>query len=365
MKAIHQFVAGFSKGDAISNEAIVLRNIFRSWGYESDIISETKRILPELRRDARDVFAYKSACKPDDVVLLHLSVGSDVNDIFAALPCRKAILYHNITPAEYFAGIQPRIVAALDRGRQQMKTLASLATGQAGKAPVIMAVSPFNARELQQMGFGDAHVLPLVLDLQKLRERANRAILHRFDDGRVNVLFVGRCAPNKRLEDCIAAFYYFQKYVEPNSRFVHVGSFANTEQYHAILLTLIREYGLKNAELIGTLRQDELNAMYKSAHLFLSMSEHEGFCIPLIESMVHDLPVLAYDAGAVSETLDGAGVLFREKRFDLVAEMMGRLVRDPALRNAVIRGQRERLARYEKRDLTAELRQHLAPLLAP
>ena len=356
MKAIHQLLAGFTHGDAISNEAIVMRGIFRSWGFESDIFSETRRILPELRGDAKDISAYKAASKPDDVMLLHLSVGSDVNDVFAQLPCRKAILYHNITPAEYFTGIQDQIAHGLARGREQAKRLAT-------SAQVVMADSTFNASELRGWGYPEGRVLPLVLDLHRLRKHANRYTTDKYGDDLVNIIFVGRCAPNKRIEDCLDAFYYFQKYVEPNSRFIHVGSFAGTEQYHALLLTMMRDMQLNNVDLIGATRQDELNAVYKTAKVFLCMSEHEGFCIPLIEAMVHDVPVLAFEAGAVPETLDGAGVLFREKRFDLIAEMMGRLVRDKALRNSVIQGQRERIARYEQRDLAAELRQHLGPLL--
>lgn len=357
MKALHQFVAGFTHGDAISNEALVLRGLFRSWGCESDIFCETRRILPELRNEAKDAAAYRAAAKPDDVVLLHLSVGSIVNQVFADLPCRKAILYHNITPAEYFRGIQEEIARLLAQGREQMKSLA-------GKAAVVMADSGFNAAELRELGYGEVSVLPLVLDLQRLRAAPNRAMRKRLDDGLVNVLFVGRCVPNKRLEDCLTAFYYFQKYVEPESRFIHAGSFAGTEQYHALLLTMTRDLHLRNIELLGAVRQDELNACYRASHLFLSMSEHEGFCIPVIEAMASDLPVLAFDAAAVPETMDGAGVLVREKRWDLVAEMMGRLVKDPALRGAVIEGQRRRMARYEQRDLAAELRARLGPLLA-
>ncbi len=356
MKALHQFVAGFTHGDAISNEAMVLRNLFRSWGFESEIFCEPRRILPELRSEARDAAAYAAACRPDDVVLLHLSIGSDVNDLFAGLPCRKAILYHNITPPEYLRGIQEQVATLLARGRDQAKRLA-------GRAQVVMADSEFNAGELREWGYPEARVLPLVLDLARLRDRPNRAVLNEYQDGLVNVLFVGRCVPNKRIEDALSAFYYFQKFVEPASRFIHAGSFAGLEQYHALLLTKLRDLQLQNVELIGSVRQDELNACYRSAHVFLSMSEHEGFCIPLIEAMVHDVPVLAHAAAAVPGTLDGAGVLFHEKRFDLVAEMMGRLAKDSALRGAVIAGQRERLARYEKRDLAGELRGHLVPLL--
>ncbi len=356
MPAIHQFVAGFAHGDAISNEAVVLRRIFRSWGFESEIFCELRRIMPELRGEARDVGTAFSVCKAEDIVLLHLSIGSVANDVFPKLHSRKAILYHNITPPEYFKGIQEHIAHNLSTGREQARRLA-------GVAAVNMADSPFNAGELKSWGYSNVEVLPLVLDLERLRAKPNRATLKKFDDGLVNVLFVGRCVPNKRIEDGLGAFHYFQKYVEPNSRFIHVGSFAGTEQYHALLLTLTRELQLQNIELPGTLRQDELNAVYRSSHLFLSMSEHEGFCIPLIEAMVHDVPILAYAAGAVPDTLDGAGVLFREKRLDLVAEMMGRLTKDQPFRSAVIQGQRERLARYETRNLEQELRDHLAPLL--
>ena len=335
-----------------------MRRIFRSWGFESEIFCEARRILPELRDEARDLLQHREAFKPGDVVLLHLSIGSIVNQVFHSLPGRKALLYHNITPADYFKALQPQIAASLARGREEARALA-------GQAEVYLADSQFNADELLSWGYPQAHVLPLVLDLSRLREPAHRPTLKKFDDGLANILFVGRCAPNKKLEDALNAFYYFQKYVEPESRFIHAGSHAGTEQYHALLLTMIRDLQLRNVELIGSVRQDELNACYKASHLFLCMSEHEGFCIPLIESLVHDLPVAACAFGAVPETLDGAGVLFHEKRFDLIAETMGRLIRDRALREAVVQRQRERLARFERRNIEQELRGHLAPLLGP
>jgi len=356
MKGIHQFVAGFTHGDAISNEALALRNIFRSWGFASEIYSEPKRILPELRREAGDAAAYRRNAHLDDIVLLHLSIGSMVNDLFAELPCRKALLYHNMTPPEFLRGIQEQMARNLDRGREQARRLA-------GVPDVVMADSAFNAAELTAMGYSSVQVLPLILDLGKLREKPNRRILRQYNDTLSTVLFVGRCVPNKRIEDILCAVHYFQRYVNPACRFIHVGSYDGIEQYHALLLTFARELQIENVELRGALRQDELNACYRCADLFLCMSEHEGFCIPLIESMVHDVPILAYRAAAIPETLDGAGVLFSEKRFDLVAEMMGRLTRDTALRKAVAQGQRARLNRYEHRDLPGELRAHLAPLL--
>lgn len=357
MRAIHQFVAGFNSGDAISNEACVLRGIFRDWGFASDIFCELRRITSKLRKEVRDVATAAPFIRPDDVVLLHLSIGSPVNDAFRRLPCRKALLYHNITPPEFFRGVQEQIAAHLRQGREQVVALA-------GVAGVNLAVSEFNAAELRALGYTNVGVLPLILDFDQLRHDANRATRAEYADGLINILFVGRGAPNKRIDDLVEAFSYFQKFVEPNSRLIHVGSYAGLEQYHALVFTRIRELHLKNVELTGTISQAQLNACYQSADVFLCLSEHEGFCIPLIEAMVHDVPILAYAAGAVPETLAGAGVLFKEKRYDLIAEMLGRLVRDEHLRQSVLAAQRARLARYEHRDLAAELRQRLAPLLS-
>ena len=356
MAAIHQFVAGFARGDAISSEALVLRDLFRSWGFDSDIFCEVRRILPELRKTTRDAAAYPADCRPDDIVLLHLSIGSPVNDIFRGLRCRKALLYHNVTPPRYFEILQPEIAANLARGLRDVRALA-------GAAEVNLADSGFNARELEPYGYRDVRVLPLVLDLDKLTAAPDRGVLRALGDGKVNVLFVGRCVPNKKLEDLLSAFAVFQRTVEPHSRLIHAGSFAGTEAYHHLLVATAREWHLREVWFKGSVSQAQLNAYYAGAHLFLSMSEHEGFCIPLIESIVHDVPVLAYGAAAVPETLDGSGVLFEEKNYPLIAELMGRLVHDQSLRAAVLRGQRARLARYRQRDLGRELREHLAPLL--
>lgn len=313
MRAIHQFVAGYSRGDAISNEAMVLRDVFRSWGCASDIFSEQKRILPELRSEAIDVAQAAHRIQPDDIVLLHLSIGSIVNDVFAELSCRKALLYHNITPAEFFRGVQEETARSLARGREQMIRLAGVAT-------VNLADSAYNAEELMAMGYPPVSVLPLVLDLSKLRQGLDRRQLKALSDDKVNVLFVGRCAPNKRIEDILRAFHHFQRYVEPNSRLILAGSYSGMESYYAYQLTVQRELKLRDVIFTGSIRQDALNACYRASHVFLCMSEHEGFCIPVIESMVMDVPVCAYASSAVPGTMDGAGVLFGRKDYARVAE---------------------------------------------
>ncbi len=355
MKALHQFTAGFAKGDAISNEALALRDVFRSWGCASDIFSETRRILPELRREILDVAT--CAVQPGDAVLLHLSIGSPVNSFFRALPCRKAILYHNVTPPRYFERLQPATTWALEQGLEQVRALA-------GAAEVNLAVSRFNAEELAGYGYEDVRVLPLVFDPARLKAKPDRRVLRELRDGRTNVLFVGRCVPNKKFEDLLLAFAHFQKAVDPESRLILAGSWAGCERYHQLLVSQVRQLALRRVEFLGSVPQGTLQAAYGAADLFLCLSEHEGFCVPLMEAMAHDVPVLAYAAGAVPETLDGAGVLVARKDYPELAELMGRLCRDRPLREAVVTGQRERVARYFARDLAGELRGLLAPLLA-
>ena len=355
-KAIHQITAGYANGDAISNEARVLREVIRGWGFESQIYCERNRTLPELRKDIGDLADLPGHITPDDVVMLHLSIGCDANLRFSELNCRKVIRYHNVTPSVYFRALNENIANQLAKGRDHVEMLA-------GVADINTAVSGYNAGELEAAGYSDVQVIPLVLDLDRLTDKPDRKVLQDMNDGSTKILFVGRMAPNKCIEDLLSAFYYFQKYVNPNSRFIHVGSFAGVEQYLALMESRKRELDLVDAGFYGSVPESHLRAYYQSANLFLSMSEHEGFCIPLMEAMNVDLPVLAFDSSAVSETMDNAGVLFKEKKFECIAEMMGRMTSDFDLRKAIVDEQRERVDRYKQRDLSAELKATLGPLL--
>ena len=354
---IHQFVAGFALGDAISNQAIAMQDVFRSWGCESTVFTEPGRISRELRSRSGNLTQYSAAADPGDIVILHLSIGSRVNGIFAKLPSRKVIQYHNVTPAHYFELVNNRTAAVLASGRRQVAELA-------GVAQINMAVSEFNAGELREFGYSDVSVFPLILDCERLMGTSDPAVLKTFDDGKKNILFVGRCAPNKKIQDLLDFFHHFHRYTEPNSRLIHVGSAAGALPYYATLLARARQLGIKpDVHFTGMVGQSQLNAFYECADIFVCMSEHEGFCIPVFEAMAHDVPVMAYAAAAVPETMDGSGILFREKDYGAIAELAGTVVRDEGFRSALIRGQRERLGRHTKRDLSAELKKHLAPLL--
>jgi glycosyltransferase involved in cell wall biosynthesis len=350
MPAIHQLVAGFTQGDAITNEARLLRDRFVGWGFSSKIFAERASIHPDLRGEALDAETAPDAVASTDTVLLHLSIGSPVNDLFARLRCRKALLYHNITPHAYFSVLRPRTAERLRQGRRQL-------AGLVGTAEVNMAVSRFNAGEMEAVGYRDVHIVPLSVNLAALDQAPDGTMMERLHDGRTNVLFVGRCAPNKRIDDLVRAFCCFREAVDPHARLVLAGSAEGQNTYLRIVRAVARDLGVSdNVYTTGGITNQELAACYRSADLFLCMSEHEGFCAPLIESMHFNVPILAFAAGAVPETLDGAGVLFHRKDFPAVAEMMGLLTRDQALREAVQRGQQERLVRFRGRDGANALR---------
>ena len=359
MKAIHQIVSGFVRGDAISNEALALRAMFRGWGAPSEIYCEHRRVFPEHRNDVRDLARTASEVRPDDVVILHLSVGSAANLKFVELRARKALLYHNITPPHYFKGIREETARALALGREQMARLRDA-------AEVVLADSAFNAGELSELGYAHPRVFPLVFDFGLLGQprkarSASHATARKGDP--LRVLFVGRGVPNKRIEDLMATLYYLRRYHDPAAELRHVGSYNGLELYRALLETRRRQWELKGVELTGPVTQAVLNQSYREADVFLCLSEHEGFCAPLLEAMHHDVPVIAFHAAAVPETLDGAGVLIREKRFDLLAALVARVGRDPQLREGILAGQRARMERYRQRKPDAELRSLLAPLL--
>jgi glycosyltransferase involved in cell wall biosynthesis len=354
--AIHQLTAGCAWRDAISNEAVLFRKIFRDWGYDAEIYCDPNNTARDRRGEIKDIHTIQNDLKPDDIVLLHLSIGSVANRIFKQLNCRKAILYHNITPEHYFQFTNPQIAANLKQGREQAAELA-------GVADLNMAVSQFNAEELEVFGYQDVKVLPIVIDTEMMTLPPTQKILQRRRDGLLNVIFVGRCSPNKKIEDALRAFAWLQRNITPLCRFTHIGSKAGNERYYAMLLAMCKEWQLTNVEFVGSVSQEDLHAYYKSADAFLCMSEHEGFCIPLLESMMHDVPIVAMADAAVPETMDQSGILLTERKCDIAAEAIYTLYQDPVFREAIIASQRDRLERYRSRNLQEELRTCLQDLL--
>jgi glycosyltransferase involved in cell wall biosynthesis len=265
-------------------------------------------------------------------------------------------VYHNITPAGFFLGFHPHLAGLCHHGRRELAAFAP-------RAELALGDSEVNRRELEEAGFARTGVLPIVLDLSLYDRPPSPTVRRLYDDGRTNVLFVGRVIPNKKIEDVIRSFTFFQRWVQPRSRLLLVGDHRGFERYLGRLQELVRELRVDEVVFTGQVDDDELYACYRLADAFLCLSEHEGFGVPLQEAMHFGLPVIAYDAGAVRETLRGGGILLQDKPPELVAELLDRVTHGTDLRRAVLASQAKAVAGIRATDFAALLRDRLRPVL--
>ena len=346
MPAVHQVLATLGYGDAIGNEVLGIQRVLRGAGYESSIFVETADSrLEHLTEDYRDL---PGASAPDNILLHHFSLGSRASRLAYALPDRMALIYHNITPPEYFIGIHPRLVQLCYLGRRELSLYAN-------RCELGLGDSEYNRQELEALGFPRTDVLPVVPDFSHLAGSPNFMQAGVFDDAWVNVLFVGRMIPNKCIDDLIRCFHAYNRWFNPRSRLLLVGSHAGFERYVSMLQDMIDRLGVPNVHFLGHVSNDELVAYYELADVFLCASEHEGFCVPLVESFYMGIPVLAYAAAAVPGTMDGAGILYREKNPLRVAALIDIIATDRELADRIVEGQTEALDRLERKDFAGTL----------
>lgn len=353
---VHQWVPAAHRRDAVGDSARCVRGLLRQRGHRSEIFALS--IDAELRNDVRP-FEDPEA-RRGDVTVLHFAVPSPMTEALAELPGGRVLQYHNVTPARYFAPYDPGIFRIASLGRVELKTLA-------GRVDLALGDSEYNRRELEALGFANTAVMPIVVDTRRITHAPRLPALERtLDDGRANILFVGRIAPNKKIEDLVKMAEYYKRYVDTEYRFIFVGRTDAVPRYYAMLRALIAEYQMPvgRFQFTGPVPDIELAAYYRTASAYVSLSEHEGFCVPLVEAMAADVPVLAFGAAAVPETLGGAGVCFRPKDLENAAELLGLLVYDDDLRSSVIAGQRRRLADFGSEHAGRVLDDLLASLTA-
>jgi glycosyltransferase involved in cell wall biosynthesis len=261
------------------------------------------------------------------------------------------LIYHNITPPEYFLGVHKDLVKLCFRGRREL-------TAYVPRCEMALGDSEYNRQELvDAFGFEAGHtaVLPVVPGFAHLDLPPNTMTSERFDDGWTNVMFVGRVIPNKKFEDVIRAFHVYRTRHNPRSRLLLVGSYSGFERYLAMLNGLVARLGTPDVHFLGHVSNEELTALYDVADLFLCASEHEGFCVPLIEAFYKQVPVLAFAATAVPATMDGGGVLYETKDPHEIARLMAAILDDGELEDAVVAGQDAALARLLARDFGGTL----------
>jgi glycosyltransferase involved in cell wall biosynthesis len=205
--------------------------------------------------------------------------------------------------------------------------------------------------------------VPLVVDYDAFDAKPDADVLRRYDDDWTNLLFVGRLSPNKKQEDLARIFYHYKR-INPRSRLFLVGSARQVPRYRQILDELVRRLGVSDVVITGGVSHAALVAYYKLASAFVCMSEHEGFCVPLIEAMRFDLPLIAYDSSAVAETLDGTGVLVHDKDHEQIAELIHCIVEDKELSADIIAKQRRRLEHYAYASTSRQFMQAISSFVA-
>jgi glycosyltransferase involved in cell wall biosynthesis len=356
MMRIDQLTAGFSMGDAISGVAVELQKLFRGWGHASEIYAMPQFTSPRMRGRCRDYREYDRSGNPEDILIFHFSIGGELIAFLRGVPCRKVLFYHNITPPTYYSAVDAEAARRLEEGYARLETLRQ-------DVELAVAMSEFNKSGLAAAGYRNVRVVPPLIDFGRLDAEPDADVLRKYPENFVNVLFVGRVVPNKKFEDLITTFYFYQKTVNARSRLFLAGSYAGTGRYYSYLRGLVAELDVRDVVFTGHVEFAELLAYYRLADVFLCMSEHEGFCIPLLEAMYFNVPVIAYNAGAVPETLGGASIVVKQKEPEWIAEMMQELVSRRALREEIIRRQTRRLADFSWQAVSQRLRECFEPWL--
>jgi glycosyltransferase involved in cell wall biosynthesis len=344
--AVHQVLASLGYGDAIGHEVLGIQRVLRAAGYESEVFVESAD--RRVRDRTVDYLELKEASHPDNILIHHFSIAARSSRIAYALPDRMILVYHNITPPEYFVDIHPPLVQQCFFGRRELALYAT-------RCDLALGDSEYNRQELEAAGFRRTDVLPVVPDFVHLSGTPNGMGATAFDDEWVNLLFVGRMIPNKRIDDLIRWFHAYKKWFNPRSRLLLVGSQGGFELYVAMLHQLIARLGTPDVHFLGHVSNEELVAYYEVADVFVCASEHEGFCVPLIEAFHMGVPVIAFAATAVPATMDGGGVLITDKDPAAVAAIIHAVATSQRLQDRILDSQDAALARLTAKDFAGTL----------
>ncbi len=340
---VHQVLSGAGPRDAITTEALVFRSCFRGWGWGGR--DYAARIAPGLSGTISQLSGLTPG--PDDILLVHHSAGAPRLHELLALPNRKLLLYHNITPATWLWDHAPLVAVHCAIGREQLSDLVAA-------AEVAAADSAFNAAELKAAGARRTEVIPLLLDPDRLGSPA--AGLAGPQAGKPpTVLFVGRLSPHKRQDEAIRAFALYRTNRAPDARLVLVGD-PLTIGYMELLRKLADTLAPGVVSIESGLSESDLGDRYRAADAFICLSEHEGFCIPLLEAFHFGIPVIARPAGAIPEVAGDAALLVSDRDPAVIAELLHLAITDTELRNELACRGRERLALFSPELIAARLR---------
>ena len=345
---VDQLLAGFADGDAISQEAKILQQTLRSMGFESDIYAPTETTSPAIAHLARPVSNYLAGTR--DSVIFHYSIASEASQCFLKSECKRIVRYHNITPEHFLHGFDDAVAKQLRDSREQLHQIAS-------QGDEIWADSDFNAGELRELGIEKVKTVPLFFHPTAIDIAPDRHMLNKLGNGLTNILFVGRMAPNKCVEELMLAFGWYQRVINKQSRLVLVGSEWSCPRYFAMLRALANRLDLPNISFEGFVSDAGLAACYETASLFVCPSRHEGYCLPLVEAMCHRVPIIARNNGGMPEALGGSGIMFEGSDPKELAALMDSAIQNAPLRSEVLQAQNRRLEQLHNRNIVSECQQ--------
>jgi L-malate glycosyltransferase len=335
---IDQVIPSLASRDAIGGHVVQLRDLLRSRGLQSDIYYGNA--TPDRLEFGLPVSRLGDRSSSGRVLLYQLSIGSGVADIFRERSERKFVNYHNITPAELLEAWIPAVGEEVRWGRSQLRDLAPV-------TEFAVADSVFNERELQTAGYRSTATVPLLLDLDTFGGSPDAALAARLaqqkSEGGADLLFVGKVSPHKGQHDLIKALATYRRLYDPQARLHLIGG-AISDEYRTAIERFAQELDLLDAvDIAGSVTHEELIAYYAASDVFVCLSNHEGFCVPLLEAMYHRLPIVAYTNTAVPETVEGAGLILPDKEPARVAAAIDRVIGDPQLRALLASAAAERV----------------------
>jgi glycosyltransferase involved in cell wall biosynthesis len=333
--SLHQFLTGATSGDAITGQAFLIRDWLLDLGFKSEIYAQY--VHESVAEKVKPLASYKRT-RGENWAIYHHSIGSEVPEFLLQQPLTLLLIYHNITPVKYFKQADPRWANMARKGLAQLDDMRN-------RTGLALADSSFNELELIEKGYQNISILPITLRPEDYDEPIAASTASEIRSSTPNLLFVGRIAPNKKQADLVKLLAYVHR-IYPTVRFHLIGSRWEVG-YDKYIEDMAANLGLQeNLVLTGKVSHQTLLTYYRSADLYVSMSEHEGFGMPLIESMYCELPVLAYGVTAVPSTMGTAGVLFTEKRYPELAELVDILLSDKPFRRRIIERQSEHVQAF-------------------
>lgn len=345
---IDQFLPTLSSKDAIGNEALIIKTLLQNWGYASKIYGEN------CDPDVKSHFKHVSKHKNSDIIIYHHSIGCSTAEYAMKIAGKKILLYHNITPENYFWGINLELAKLSNLGRKQLHQLKS-------HFSLALADSEYNRLELEDLGYKKTDILPLLIDFSNYVNDHDTKYVRK--DNKQNLLFVGKIAPHKNQYELIKVFYFYKKYINPQSRLYLAGNAQGFKTYLDKLNLLIEQLQLEEVFITGPINQKKLNSLYENADAFVCLSQHEGLCVPLIESMYFKVPIFALNTTAIPWTLDNASIVFDTNNPLEIAELINYVLKSPELKKTTIENQTKRLKDFDQDTINNKLKSLIKTLL--